>query len=140
LRKDLSTPFLYQKDFFTVAPELNLHFKEKPIKAKEFIQKGNKLKDGTKYSDFRFGDVIIDKDKVFPTVTSNTRFFYDKEYYIDSKTLIQAVSFPSDYNFISEKEYIDPRTGPQYLLGMSVPPVMSAQISTKIYEQWLSKL
>jgi DNA (cytosine-5)-methyltransferase 1 len=33
-----------------------------------------------------------------------------------------------DYNF----KKIDP----QYLIGMSVPPVMTAQIATEIYNQW----
>ena len=29
---------------------------------------------------------------------------------------------------------------PMYLIGMSVPPVMTAQIANQIWEQWLSKL
>ena len=28
----------------------------------------------------------------------------------------------------------------RYLIGMSVPPVMTAQIATEIYNQWISKL
>lgn len=27
-----------------------------------------------------------------------------------------------------------------YLVGMSVPPVMTANIATEIYSQWLSKM
>ena len=92
------------------------------------------------YSNARFGDVIIEKNKVFPTVTWNTRFFYDKEYYVNSQSLINAASFPEDYNFLSDKEYIDPRTGPQYLLGMSVPPLMTAHIASEVFSQWLAKL
>ena len=38
-------------------------------------------------------------------------------------------SFPLDYNFKSNKL--------GYLIGMSVPPVMTAQIATRIYDQWL---
>jgi DNA (cytosine-5)-methyltransferase 1 len=41
-------------------------------------------------------------------------------------------TYPTDYDFKGNK--------PQYLIGMSVPPVMTAQIATQIYEQWLSKL
>lgn len=41
-------------------------------------------------------------------------------------------SYPLDYNFKSIE--------PKYLIGMSVPPVMTAQIAHKIYEQWLSKI
>ena len=44
----------------------------------------------------------------------------------------RAGSYPLDYNFLKLKA--------KYLIGMSVPPVMTAQIATKIYEQWLSKL
>jgi DNA (cytosine-5)-methyltransferase 1 len=43
-----------------------------------------------------------------------------------------AGAFPKDYNFLN----IDI----QYLIGMSVPPVMTAQIATEIYNQWLSKI
>jgi DNA (cytosine-5)-methyltransferase 1 len=40
-------------------------------------------------------------------------------------------SYPLDYNFQT--------INPKYLIGMSVPPVMTAQISHQIYLQWLSK-
>lgn len=30
--------------------------------------------------------------------------------------------------------------GWDYICGMSVPPVMMAQVATRVYEQWLSKL
>jgi len=140
MRKDLATPFLYQRDLFSQVPKLELKFNEKEINAFEVIEQGNKLGNGTKYSDARFGDVIINPTKVFPTLTSNTRFFYSKSHFINSKTLIKVSSFPKDYNFLLNKKYIDPRTGPQYLIGMSVPPVMTAQIAHQIYKQWLSKL
>ena len=41
-------------------------------------------------------------------------------------------SYPLDYDF--------PPLEPKYLIGMSVPPVMTAQISHQIYLQWLSKI
>jgi DNA (cytosine-5)-methyltransferase 1 len=41
-------------------------------------------------------------------------------------------TYPLDYNFKSIE--------PNYLIGMSVPPVMTAQISHQIYLQWLSKI
>mgnify|MGYP003440920722 CR=1 FL=1 len=41
-------------------------------------------------------------------------------------------SYPIDYNFKSNE--------PGYLIGMSVPPVMTAQIAHQIWLQWLSKL
>ena len=41
-------------------------------------------------------------------------------------------TYPKDYNFLN-MPYL-------YLLGMSVPPVMTAQIAKQVYEQWLSKI
>jgi DNA (cytosine-5)-methyltransferase 1 len=40
-------------------------------------------------------------------------------------------TFPLDYNF--------KKIEPKYLIGMSVPPVMTAQIATEIYLQWFKK-
>ena len=42
-----------------------------------------------------------------------------------------AGSYPLDYQFAG--------TEPKYLIGMSVPPVMTAQIANQIWIQWLSK-
>ena len=44
-------------------------------------------------------------------------------------------TFPIDYNFCSDSE-----NAAKYLIGMSVPPVMVAQIASEIYAQWLAKL
>ena len=41
-------------------------------------------------------------------------------------------SFPSDYDFGNEE--------PHYICGMSVPPVMMAQIASRVYDLWLSKI
>lgn len=41
-------------------------------------------------------------------------------------------TYPQDFNFLDIK--------PLYLIGMSVPPVMTAQIAHQIYLQWLSKI
>jgi len=41
-------------------------------------------------------------------------------------------SYPLNYNFKNIE--------PKYLIGMSVPPVMTAQVAHQIYLQWLSKL
>lgn len=37
-------------------------------------------------------------------------------------------SYPLDYNFI--------KIEPKYLIGMSVPPIMTAQIAYQIWLQW----
>jgi DNA (cytosine-5)-methyltransferase 1 len=51
--------------------------------------------------------------------------------YLTDNEYIQIGTFPLDYNFLEVE--------PKYLIGMSVPPVMTAQIAHQIYLQWLSK-
>ena len=46
--------------------------------------------------------------------------------------LLAASSFPTDYDFGTQK--------PNYVMGMSVPPLMMASVSDRIYEQIISKL
>ncbi len=41
-------------------------------------------------------------------------------------------SFPLDYDFVSESPY--------YVMGMSVPPVMMAQIAWRVRKQWLDRM
>ena len=45
---------------------------------------------------------------------------------------VKCGTFPLDYNFNGNDA--------KYLIGMSVPPVMTANIATEIYNQWLSKI
>ena len=44
-------------------------------------------------------------------------------------------TFPLDYDFKTNSE-----SGAKYMIGMSVPPIMTARIADEIYDQWLSKL
>lgn len=159
LRKDLATPFLYQKDLFTIAPKLELDFNQPEILFKEFYQKGvddrpaskgkmfqywqNKQYGDTLFSDsiFRiegikrcFTNMYIYSDGISPTYTSNSDVIYlFDEYRKPNKFESCCIgSYPQDYNFIGVKYY--------YLIGMSVPPIMTAQIATEIYNQWLSKI
>ena len=67
------------------------------------------------------------------TITAGDQcVLFDHPRYRNFDELCSCGSYPIDYNFINNK--------PEYLIGMSVPPVMTAQIATKIYEQWISKL
>lgn len=52
--------------------------------------------------------------------------------YLTDNEYKQIGSFPMDYNFNSMDV--------KYLIGMSVPPVMTAQIAHQIWLQWLSKI
>lgn len=57
---------------------------------------------------------------------------YSKPILMSNTEIIKASSFPLDYDFGKENVC--------YVCGMSVPPIMMAQVANNIYEQWLSKL
>lgn len=157
LRKDLTKKFMHNVDLFTKHPKLNLIFNEKKIAVKEFDsgKPGHPLSPsikthwentpqgssvcnylrslGHKEKFFSYRKVNIEQP--FCTILSgydSGEFRHDMPTYFHSDDLIKGGSFPSDYNFLELKH--------KYLIGMSVPPVMTAQIASRIYEQWLSKL
>lgn len=157
LRKDLAEPFMEQVDMFTVLPKLKLEFNEPiiPYKDIETLDLGynappsvirllEQCKDGECCNIYHpkgsFSNYFkIDKFKPLGTVTasfkrSSSGYFKKvdgKWYGITIKEACLAQSYPIDYDF---------KFDPYYLIGMSVPPVMTAQIAKQIYEQWLSKL
>ena len=49
---------------------------------------------------------------------------------MNDKEVLKCSSFPLDYRPLDQKI--------KYIAGMSVPPVMTAQIATRIYKEWLS--
>ncbi len=64
------------------------------------------------------------------TSTSGSKLIsFSEPKHLTDNELKQIGTFPLDYNFKT--------TEPKYLIGMSVPPVMIAQIATKIKEQWV---
>jgi DNA (cytosine-5)-methyltransferase 1 len=156
LRKDLAEPFLERKDMFTVNPKLKLEFNEPEITFKD-IEKPNtiqsnithipegilpywrKIKEGRSCADVHekghyFQELKLDRNRALPTLRagSNSYYHYQEERRLYDIEIILGGSYPQDYNFLTNK--------PIYLIGMSVPPVMTAQIATEIYNQWLSKL
>jgi DNA (cytosine-5)-methyltransferase 1 len=133
LRKDIAKPFLYYKDMFTEVPKLDLIFKEKEIPIKIFA-KGKPKKPTQNYSEDRFGDVMLDLNRASNTIATDiNRYWLDENTLIDKNTVSLIGSYPLDYNHLDFNN-------PQYLIGMSVPPVMTANIATEIYTQWLSVL
>ena len=80
-----------------------------------------------------FSYKLIYNHKVLNTITAkDCSILFDEKRHLNNSENIKAGSFPSDYNFLDVK--------PHYLIGMSVPPIMTAQIASNIHEQWLSKL
>jgi DNA (cytosine-5)-methyltransferase 1 len=158
LRKDLAAPFLYQHDMFTVLPRLDLKFDEMGITFGEFYQSGlddrpcgkgkmfeywQKKRVGDKHfadttlreygKELCFQNTYIYRDHVCPTITANSSVAYlFDEFRLPNKSELCSIgSFPQDYEF---------STAYSYLIGMSVPPVMTAQIASRIWTQWLSKI
>ena len=153
LRKDLAGQFLYQKDMFTQVPKLELNFNEKPILFGE-VKENNLCRakippstlkhwenaNHTGRSKFglnnTFGFLYKALDSlVCATIVSSVSNCYSIESSPDKLTdseIEKCSTFPSDYNYLANKV--------QYICGMSVPPVMTAQIATRIYQQWLSRI
>ncbi len=80
----------------------------------------------------RFNAVFVKDNQTPNTIAAGgdsipIRFDFPNRVTMDECKIIGT--YPLDYNF----KKIDPN----YLIGMSVPPVMTAQIATEIYNQWL---
>jgi DNA (cytosine-5)-methyltransferase 1 len=131
-RKDIANPFLHWADMFTELPKITMSFNEPEIPIKNFVN-GKSKTTKQNYSENRFGDVMLNLEKSSPTIaTEINRYWLNETTLIDDQSTKLIGSFPIDYNFLKYK--------PQYFIGMSVPPVMTAQIASNIYDQWLSKL
>ena len=131
---------------------LKLVFNEKPILFKNIIDNLEIKKDLTDVqfdlwlkqkptdktlADIRgqangFTDNLISNNDICPTITSGGKFLLkSKPRWFNKSEYCSCGTYPQDYNFKKIK--------PQYLIGMSVPPVMTAQIATEIYNQWFNK-
>jgi len=155
MRKDLAGPFLVQQDMFTVNPDLKLEFNERGITYSEIRSEiGRKASDlcysrweKRIQSDKNFGDiterihgtgscftdVFAHDNEVMPTITSKGGVYdFKSGHFVSEDSFKKAGTYPLDYEFKTNKV--------TYLVGMSVPPVMTAQIATEIYNQWLSKI
>ena len=83
----------------------------------------------------RFSAKFIDDDNVPKTLCAGSDSLpirRDSPHRIHIDDAIRIGAYPKDYNFNG--------IFPLYLIGMSVPPVMTAQIANQINLQWLSKI
>jgi len=141
----------HKKEF--VLPKLKMEFGEKAVTFSEIINHEKSINDLTDVqfnlwkrqkptdktlADVRmaangFTDYLIDKNEVCPTITSGGKFL-SKQYprWFIPEEFCQCGTYPIDYNFKNIE--------PQYLIGMSVPPVMTAQIANQIKIQWLDRI
>ena len=148
LRNDLIQYVPTAHTLFDTYPVINLNFNEKPITCEEahltlgdpittpcYINEYKRLKNGeeTKYQQC----ALVDKDMVHPTILAGYRQKASPMpswgmNWLSNESVCKVSSFPTDYDFGNQKPY--------YVCGMSVPPVMMAQVASRIYEQWLSKI
>ncbi len=82
-----------------------------------------------------FNSTKLWKTKVPPTITATVAgklCHYEHPYEIHPDAISMIGSFPRDYQFNGMDV--------KYLIGMSVPPVMMANIAYQVYDQWLRLL
>jgi len=127
IRKDLKYDCA---DMFGNEPLIDLEFNEKEIAINKFYKTIQK-KESQNYSDNRFGDIILNTNKPSNTITTINRYWIDENNLIDDYTIKNIGSYPQDYNFLNNE--------PKYLIGMSVPPLMTAQIADRINDQILKR-
>ena len=157
LRKDLCAPFLKQVNLFEEKPALEMEFNEAPILYREIMDDDvsypippsyKKCWDRREYNDKCLADIAIryegvDKffnvqlekpDMVLTTITGKqeSTVAYHKPSFLSDMECILGSSFPMDYNFCGQRA--------NYICGMSVPPLMMAQVSNQVWLQWLSKI
>lgn len=141
-------------------PKLDLKFSVQPIKFKEIKGKNHKSLEITKnklrflwdnrirgdlsLSDVNkrlfkkigwFSKLLIYENKILPTITAHAStdlILFDFPRHLTIREIRLAGTFPNDYNFLNIE--------PGYLIGMSVPPVMMAQIAKQVQIQWLDKI
>jgi len=125
-------------------PKLNLEFSEVmiPFKAisenikecnltEKYIEYWKQAKQGESVGMFKALKKLNENEVSF-TITSGDSYHPTQIRTLSKNEYCQVGSYPLDYNFKS----IDPK----YLIGMSVPPVMTAQIANQIKLQWLDKI
>lgn len=156
LRKDLAKPFLDQVSLFDILPKIELNFNEDQILFNEVYKNYtdreltgavlnvyNEAKKGEtdlRYAAERlkgkqdfFGYKLTYMNSIPLTIMGNDNVIvFGEKRYRNFDELCECGSYPKDYDFKGNK--------PEYLIGMSVPPVMTANIATEIYNQWLCKL
>lgn len=154
VRLDIATQLGWANPYF---PELTMQFNEPGILFGDIRSAEGSQKGVTPYikermavkikSDDSIGDInlrvhgknaaftlmILHDDKVAPTITAGGKFFrYHDDTTLSKEDLLNISTFPADYDFLD--------CTPQYLMGMSVPPVMIAQIATQLHNQIFAKL
>tara|TARA_R110001592_G_scaffold71939_2_gene219529 strand:- start:10252 stop:11316 length:1065 start_codon:yes stop_codon:yes gene_type:complete len=154
IRKDL-----YKGEFadlFQTEPVLDLEFDEKPILFGEIKDEKGNIKTSSRsklmIDHFIYGDTSIEDinqrlygkcsgftatiqydEKIMSTIDSKSEMYrVCDRLHCTNLEFMKAGTYPKDYDFQGNN--------PHYMIGMSVPPVMTAQVATRVYEQWITHL
>lgn len=148
LRKDLIDHVPVQYNLFDVIPHLTLDFHEPVITCEEaglelgdpittpcYSEEYDRLKAGLPKRYLQCA--LYPKNVVHPTLIAGYKSKASPmpdwgKQWLSVSDICKISSFPQDYDFGTQK--------PEYICGMSVPPIMIAQIATQVYEQWLTKI
>ncbi|TGY80011.1 DNA cytosine methyltransferase [Lepagella muris] len=148
LRKDLIDFVPVQYNLFDVLPRLTLDFHEPPITCEDagielgdpittpcYAEEYDRLKAGLPKKYLQC--CLYPKTVVHPTLIAGYRAKASPmpdwgKQWLSTSDICKISSFPQDYDFGTQK--------PEYVCGMSVPPLMIAQIATQVYEQWLTRI
>lgn len=161
IRKNLATNLQVNSHLlFGEFPKLNMQFGRNPVPFSDIRQDGlndmnwtdhdqyiwdRRVIGDKKYSDVllrtqnrhsNFSGSFIYPDKVIPTLVScegSKMTLFDEPRRLNTIEMIRAQSFPLDFDFMTDKA---PKI--QYVLGMSVPPLMIAEIANRIYNEWIN--
>lgn len=143
-RKDLKLPKLrldFNEDGIAFGI-INNNLKDKNISDYYFDLWNKRIKTDNDYGDIKnridgkaslFSTKFLHNEKVVNTIVSGSDYIlFDEPRKPTTNEFCQIGTYPLDYNF--------KKIEPKYLIGMSVPPVMTAQIANQIKIQWLDKL
>lgn len=108
----------------------------KPL-SETYLDMWDKTKPGFSFSEAHpkgsfFNTIKVHPNRVMPTITASSggrMTHYKAPNEITNESIALSGSFPIDYNYMDIK--------PKYLIGMSVPPIMMAQVAHQVYEQLL---
>jgi DNA (cytosine-5)-methyltransferase 1 len=156
----MGVPQLRERVFFLARrrdlglPKLELKFDEKPITFREVCAvlpfqdlEGTeptkadnafwrRTRPGCSYSSVAGGSyfnwVRLSMDKPSPTIPATLTFTHpEEERQLSWIEVCLLGSYPYDYDFLGKK-----RSSKVYCIGMSVPPVMTANIAAQVAQQW----
>lgn len=141
-------------DMFETEPSLKIKFNEKPILFNEvfvdysdrglsphYIEYWNVRKHGDidfsvcserlgRNKNANFQSKFIYMNKVSNTLIAGEKcVLFDRPRYRNKDELLSCGAWPRDYDFINEDT--------EYIIGMSVPPLMTAKFIDEVYKQWI---